>query len=149
MSRRIGRRDVLRAGGTLLAGVAAAGTIAAGRPAPRKVFPVSDYGAAGDGTADCTAAIASAIAACHAAGGGRVLVPAGSWLTGAIHLLSGVELHVATGATLLFSTDPQAYLPVVFSRWQGIELYNYSPLIYANGQQNISITGGGVLDAQS
>ncbi|MGH3167175.1 MAG: glycoside hydrolase family 28 protein [Trebonia sp.] len=143
------RREVLRAGGTLLAGVAAVGTIAAGRPAPRRVFPVTDYGAAGDGTTDCTAGIAAAIAACHAAGGGQVLVPVGNWRTGAIHLRSGVELHVATGATLLFSTDPRAYLPVVFSRWQGIELYNYSPLIYANGQRNISITGGGVLDAQS
>ncbi|HWG00784.1 MAG TPA: glycoside hydrolase family 28 protein [Trebonia sp.] len=150
------RRDVLRTGGTLFAGVAAVGAIGAGRPAtasssasPRRVFPISDYGGAGDGTTDCTTAFAAAIAACHAAGGGRVLVPAGRWVTGAIHLLSGVDLHVDAGATLLFSTDPRAYLPVVLSRWQGIELYNYSPLIYANGQRNISVTGSGVLDAQS
>lgn len=137
---------MLRAGGTLLAGVAAVKTIGAGG---RRVFSISDYGGAADGTTDCTTAIAAAIAACHAAGGGRVLVPSGGWLTGAIHLLSGVDLHLDAGATLLFSTDPQAYLPVVFSRWQGIELYNYSPLIYAKDQRNISITGSGVLDAQS
>lgn len=149
MPSQVGRRDLLRAGGALVAGAAAAGALGAARVAPARVFRVSDYGGVADGTTDCTAAIAAAIAACHAAGGGRVLVPSGRWLTGAVHLLSGVELHLDAGSTLLFSTDPRAYLPAVFSRWQGIELYNYSPLLYANGQRDISITGSGVLDAQS
>ncbi|WP_181805050.1 glycoside hydrolase family 28 protein, partial [Streptomyces shenzhenensis] len=78
-----------------------------------------------------------------------VVVPAGRWATGPIHLLSRVELHVGAGATLLFSTDPAAYLPAVYSRWQGIELMNYSPLIYAHGQQDIAVTGEGVLDGQA
>ncbi|UUN30700.1 glycoside hydrolase family 28 protein [Streptomyces sp. FIT100] len=116
---------------------------------PDAWFPITDYGAVGDATTDCTGALRTAVAACHAAGGGHVLVPAGRWATGAIHLLSGVDLHVAEGATLLFSTDPAAYLPVVRTRWQGVEAYNYSPLIYAYRQHDIAVTGRGVLDAQS
>ncbi|HEV2348188.1 MAG TPA: glycoside hydrolase family 28 protein [Actinocrinis sp.] len=117
-------------------------------------FPVTDYGAVADGTTDNTAAIAAAIAAASAAGGGHVIVPAGptgtaTYATGPIHLRSRIDLNVETGATLLFSTDPNAYLPVVFTRWQGIECYNYSPLIYAYSQTDISITGGGVLDGQA
>ncbi|WP_377267137.1 glycoside hydrolase family 28 protein [Peterkaempfera sp. SMS 1(5)a] len=93
--------------------------------------------------------IGAAVRAAHEAGGGRVVVPAGSWPTGPIHLLSRVELHLQAGATLLFSTDPGDYLPAVFSRWQGIELYNYSPLVYAYGQHDIALTGEGVLDGQA
>ena len=59
-------------------------------------FPITDFGAVADG--DCTQALAQAIAACHAAGGGRVVVPAGLWLTGAVHLKSNVNLHLAAGA---------------------------------------------------
>ncbi len=107
------------------------------------------FGAAGDGTTDCTAAFAAAIAACHRAGGGHVTVPAGTFLTGAIHLLSHTDLHLEQGSVILFSQDPNAYLPVVFSRWQGIELMNYSPFIYCYGQRNIAITGSGTLDGQA
>jgi polygalacturonase len=78
-----------------------------------------------------------------------VVVPAGTFLTGAIHLLSNVDLHVAEGATVLFSQDPNDYLPVVFTRWQGIELMNYSPLIYSYGQRNIAVTGQGTLNGQA
>ncbi|OAM90960.1 glycoside hydrolase family 28 protein [Termitidicoccus mucosus] len=115
---------------------------------PDRDFVVTDvkFGAKLGGTHDNTAAIAKAIAACHAAGGGRVVVPAGLFLTGAIHLKSNVNLHVSEGATLLFSSDPTAYLPVVFMRWEGIECMNYSPLIYAFEQENIAITGKGTLD---
>jgi polygalacturonase len=117
---------------------------------PGRVFPVTRYGAAGDGTTDCTAAFAAAIAACHRAGGGHVLVPSGQFLTGAIHLLSNVDLHLAqVDSVILFSQDPNAYLPVVFTRWQGIELMNYSPPIYSYGQRNIAITGQGTLNGQA
>ncbi len=116
---------------------------------PARDFPITDFGAAAGGQADCTDAIAKAIAACHAAGGGRVVVPAGLWLTGAIHLRSNVNLHVSDGATLLFSTDPAKYLPVVFTRWEGTECMNYSPLIYAFEQENIAVTGTGTLDGQA
>ena len=101
---------------------------------PDEDFPITDYGAVGDGNADCTAAIAAAIAACSEAGGGRVVVPAGIFLTGAVHLLSNVNLYVAQGATLRFSTDPGKYLPVVPTSWAGNDCFNYSPLIYAYQQ---------------
>lgn len=116
---------------------------------PKRDFAITRYGAVGDGMKDCTLAFARAIAACNRAGGGRVVVPAGKFLTGAIHLKSNVNLHVTEEATILFSQDPRKYLPVVFSRWEGVELMNYSPFIYAFGQQNIAITGLGVLDGQS
>jgi len=93
---------------------------------PAKDFPITAYGAVA-GTSDSTAAIAKAIAACHAAGGGRVVVPAGEFSTGAIHLKSNVNLHVSAGATLRFNPDPALY-PVVFTRWEGVECMNYSPL---------------------
>src|SRR5579883_2207681 len=87
----------------------------------RRDFEINRYGAAGDGVKDCTPAIARAIAACYEAGGGRVVVPAGVWLTGAIHLKSNVELHISAGATLRFSRDPRQYLPLVYTRWEGTE----------------------------
>ncbi|MGE5137497.1 MAG: glycoside hydrolase family 28 protein [Gemmatimonadota bacterium] len=116
---------------------------------PGRVFPVTRFGAAGDGGTDCTAAFRAAIGACHAAGGGHVIVPAGTFLTGAIHLLSNVDLHLERGATIRFSQDPAAYLPAVFTRWQGIELMNYSPFIYCYGQRNVAVTGAGTLDGQA
>lgn len=116
---------------------------------PNRDFPITEFGAVAGGKTDCSAALAKAIAACHAAGGGRVLVPAGDWLTGAIHLKSNVNLHVAEGATLRFSSDPAAYLPVVFTRWEGTECMNYSPFIYAFEQENIAVTGAGSLDGQA
>ncbi|HVQ36328.1 MAG TPA: glycosyl hydrolase family 28 protein [Pyrinomonadaceae bacterium] len=116
---------------------------------PQRDFAITRYGAVGDGIKDCTLAFARAIAACNRAGGGRVVVPAGKFLTGAIHLKSNVNLHVSAEATILFSQDPLKYLPVVFSRWEGVELMNYSPFIYAFEQQNIAITGTGTLDGQS
>jgi polygalacturonase len=84
--------------------------------------------------------------ACNAAGGGQVVVPAGTYFTGPIRLLSNVNLCVATNATLQFNTDPNAYLPVIFTRYQGIECMNYSPFIYAYQQTNIAITGQGTID---
>jgi polygalacturonase len=113
------------------------------------VFPVTRFGAVGDGVTDCTQAFAAAIAACNRAGGGHVIVPPGQFFTGAIHLLSDVDLHLEAGSTILFSQDPNAYLPVVFTRWQGIELMNYSPPIYSCGQRNIAITGQGTLNGQA
>jgi polygalacturonase len=107
------------------------------------------FGAAGDGMTDCTEAFARAVDACAASGGGRVVVPEGIWLTGAIHLKSNVNLTVSRGATIRFSTDPKDYLPLVFTRWEGVELMNYSPLIYAFEQENIAVTGEGTLDGQA
>jgi polygalacturonase len=116
---------------------------------PRRYFRVTDFGAVGDGTTKNTAAFAAAIATCSRSGGGHVIVPAGTFLTGAIHLRSGVDLHVSGGATILFSQDPNDYLPVVFTRWQGIELMNYSPFVYCYGQRDVAVTGQGTLNGQA
>ncbi len=116
---------------------------------PKRDFDISRFGAIEGGQADCTDAFRKAVAACTKAGGGRVVVPPGTWLSGAIHLKSNVNLHVSAGATIKFSRDTKAYLPLVFTRWEGVELMNYSPFIYAFEQRNIAITGTGTLDGQA
>ncbi len=115
----------------------------------RRTFPITSHGAKPDGTTDCTQAIALAIGACSAAGGGHVVVPSGRFFTGPIHLKSNVNLRLEAGSVLLFNRDPKAYLPAVFTRWEGMECMGYSPFIYAFGQSNIGITGSGTLDGQA
>ena len=115
---------------------------------PRRDFHITKFGAVPDAPAECTDSIRKAIDACAKEGGGRVVVPKGVFVTGAIHLKSNVNLHVSKGATLKFSTDPQSYLPIVHTRWEGMELMHLSPLIYAYEQTNIAITGEGTLDGQ-
>ncbi len=115
---------------------------------PNRDFLITKYGATGDGKADCTEAFRGAIEACNAAGGGRVIVPAGTYLTGAIHLKSNVNLHLEKNSIVRFIADPKSYLPMVFARYEGTEVMNYSPLIYAFEQENIAITGDGTLDGQ-
>jgi len=117
---------------------------------PAHDFVITDYGAVAGGEKDCTLAIAAAVDACAAGGGGHVVVPDGTFLTGPIHLRSNVDLHLAgTNSVLKFSVDPNTYLPAVFTRFEGTELYNYSPLIYALGQRNVAVTGDGTLDGQA
>ncbi|WP_349693415.1 glycosyl hydrolase family 28-related protein [Actinopolymorpha sp. B11F2] len=116
---------------------------------PDRDFSIASYGAVGDGQTDCTASFAAAIDACAGSGGGRVLVPAGTYATGPIHLRSKVNLHVSAGATISFSRDRDRYLPVVYSRYEGVELMNRSAPIYAYRQRNIALTGEGVIDGRA
>ena len=111
-----------------------------------RVFDVANYGAKPDGATDCSEAFRRTVAACAAAGGGRVVAQGGVFATGPIHLLSKVELRVEVGATLRFLPERARYLPVVRSRYEGVECMNYSPLIYAYGQEDVGVTGGGTLD---
>jgi polygalacturonase len=115
--------------------------------APR-VFDIRKEGAVAGGAAMCTQAIAAAVEVCAKAGGGRVLVPAGVWLTGPIHLKSNVELHVAEGAELRFSQRFEDYLPPVYMQRAGVRCYGYSPLVYARGCTNVAVTGRGTLNGQ-
>ena len=112
-------------------------------------FFVTDFGASGDSVSDNKKPFEKAIQACSQAGGGTVFVPAGIWLIdGPIHFESNVNLYLDEGATLRFGSHPTSYLPPVKTSWEGTFLYNYSPLIYAYGKQNIAITGKGTIDGE-
>jgi len=115
---------------------------------PARSFDVRTFGAVEGGTVKNTGAFKQAVASAARAGGGTVLVPAGRWLTGPIHLESNVNLHLAEHAVVLFSQDFADYLPPVFTRWEGLELMNYSPLVYAKDCENVAVTGAGTLDGQ-
>ncbi|MBX2849657.1 MAG: hypothetical protein KTR16_15145, partial [Acidiferrobacterales bacterium] len=82
-------------------------------------YTITDYFS--DKDEDYELAFNKAIKACHQAGGGKVIVPAGEFLTGPIHLLSNVNLHLEKGAVIKFVTDPNRYLPAVKTRWEGME----------------------------
>ncbi|MBE7171489.1 MAG: glycoside hydrolase family 28 protein [Williamsia sp.] len=111
-------------------------------------FFITDCGAVQNDQQKTSAAIAQAIDKASKAGGGIVVVPKGEWLTGKIHFKSNVNLHLDKGAVLLFSGDPADYLPAVHSSWEGLECYNYSPLIYAYHCKNIALTGEGEIKAR-
>ena len=110
-------------------------------------FPITKYGAKPTNTAKKNQkAIQKAIDTCNKKGGGRVIVPAGQkFLTGAITLKSGVNLVVEDGAVLEFAFEPDLY-PIVPTRWEGLDCWNLSPLIYAYQQKDIAITGKGTID---
>ncbi|MDG3582782.1 glycoside hydrolase family 28 protein [Galbibacter pacificus] len=116
---------------------------------PDKTFNIKDFGAVNDGKTDNTNAIKEAIKACTNTGGGKVIIPKGKYLTGPIHLKSNINLHLEEGAEVLFTKDKKAYLPVVHTSYEGVELMNYSPLIYAYKQKNIAVTGKGVFNGQA
>ncbi|MGB5394769.1 MAG: glycoside hydrolase family 28 protein [Lutimonas sp.] len=114
-----------------------------------KEFNILKFGADPTGIHSNTEVFKKAIQACTSAGGGRVLVPKGVYITGAIHLDNNVNLHLEEGAEIKFSTNPNDYLPLVPTSFEGIELINYSPLIYAYQKKNIAITGKGTLNGQA
>src|SRR5438105_6430168 len=99
-------------------------------------------------TLDDTRAIQDAIDTCHGRGGGRVVVPAGEFLVGALRLRSRVRLHLDSAATLKFSDDPERY-PLMQTRYEGLECVNRSPMIQASGETDVAITGSGRLDASA
>lgn len=111
-------------------------------------YLVTDFGAKGDGITKNTAAFKKAIEACNKAGGGKVVVPAGNFLIGAIYLESNVNLNLSEGATITFSQDTKDY-PLVLTRWEGMDCMNYSPQIYAYNEQNIAITGKGTINGNA
>jgi polygalacturonase len=116
---------------------------------PKRDFRITEYGALASPSHDNTSAIRQAIEACHTASGGRVVVPPGTFMTAAIHLKSNVNLFIDAGATLKFFPDSARYMPLVFTRYEGIECLNFSPLIYAFEQENIAVTGTGTLDGSA
>jgi len=111
------------------------------------VCNITDFGAKGDSVTDNTESIAAAIKSCANSGGGTVYIPAGTYLTGPIHLVSNLTIHIDSGALLLFKDDFAAYPPVK-TRWSGYECYGFSPLLYGRGLTNVTIRGAGHIDGQ-
>ncbi len=111
-----------------------------------RTFDITKYGASLKASAAKNQkAINKAIEACSKAGGGRVVIPQGTWKTGAIRMKSHVNLVIEKGATLFFEFDRSLY-PLVETRWEGLDCINYSPLIYAYKETDIAITGEGTID---
>jgi polygalacturonase len=109
-----------------------------------KQCDIRDYGAIANSQFNNSAVINEAIEDCSQVKG-TVIIPRGIWNTGAIKLKSNVHLFFEDGSELSFSQKPEDYLPVEFSRFEGMELYNYSPFIYCNECQNVVISGKGTL----
>jgi len=113
---------------------------------PPATFNVNDYGAVADGKT-MTAALQRAIDACAKAGGGRVVIPAGVYLTGPIHLASNVDLHVEAGAIVLFSRSISDY-PLIYRDFNGPNAVACTSPITGENLHDVSITGSGTFDGQ-
>lgn len=105
-------------------------------------------GAKTDGKSVNTQLINATITRLSEAGGGTLFFPSGTYLTGAIRMKSNITLELEAGATLLFSTDFDDFLPFVEVRHEGVMMKSFSPLIYAVDAENITIKGEGTLDGQ-
>ncbi len=113
-------------------------------------FNIKQYGALGDSVTPCHNAIEKAINAIKKQNGGILYFPAGQYfMNGPIHMVSNMEIHLAKDAHIFFSSNPDDFLPVVKTSWEGTFLYNYSPFIYAYNCKNIKITGKGIIDGDA
>lgn len=117
---------------------------------PNRSFVITDFGAKAEMPDEpCHEAVNQAIMKCFLSGGGRVVVPKGNFYLGPIVMKSNVNLHLEDGACLKFIPEQELYFPAVLTRWEGVDCYNAHPLIYANGETNIAITGKGIIDGQA
>ncbi len=114
----------------------------------QEYYNIMDYGAKRDGKTKATESIRKAITKAAENGGGTIYFPAGDYLTGPIHLESNITLFIDAGAYIRFSDDFDDYLPFVQSRYEGIMVKSFSPLIYAYEKENIAIIGRGTIDGQ-
>ena len=112
---------------------------------PAYTVNLKKFGAVGDGVTLNTKAFEKAIAALEKKGGGHLVVPAGVWLTGPIVLKSNIDLHLEVGAVIQFSGDESLY-PVIKTSFEGLDTRRCQSPLSANGAENISITGKGVID---
>src|SRR6478735_5998339 len=112
----------------------------------QQFYNVLTYGAKNDSSKICTKAIAAAIDAASKKGGGTIYFPAGKFLTGPIHLKSNITIFIDAGAELHFSDKFEDYLPMVESRYEGVDVKSFSPLFYAYKAENISIVGRGLIN---
>lgn len=114
----------------------------------QQTMAITKFGARPDGKSDCLPAFRKAMKKAQKTKGGlHIVVPKGNYFVrGPIHLVSNVTLDIQEGATLLFSPNPDDYLPVVKTSWEGSFCYNHSPMIYGYGLTNVSIIGRGTID---
>nr|WP_262920149.1 glycoside hydrolase family 28 protein [Niabella hibiscisoli] len=116
-------------------------------PIPTNTILITKYGAKGDSLTDSKPAFDKALRVCRDRKGGKIIVPPGIYiLNGPIHLVDNTCIELQKGAKLVFGTNPDNYLPVVPTSWEGTFLYNYSPLIYAYKVNNVSLIGEGTID---
>ena len=116
-------------------------------PTRLRIFSANSYGATGDGLKNSTKAIQQAIDSCSKAGGGIVTFSPGQYVTGALFLKSNVHLRVPAGVTLLGSQEDADY-PSLSTRVAGIEMDWPAGLINVNGEKNVKLSGGGVIDGR-
>ncbi len=134
--------------GLLILGVTCglAGCVQMSVPAQRtKRFVVSELGAVGDGTTINTKVIQAAIDRCASEGGGVIVIPKGTFLTGALYFKPGVDLLVEKDAVLK-STIAMADFPPIYTRWEGIERYWTSALLNFVGVRDVTVSGEGTID---
>ena len=112
---------------------------------PTNSVSITNFGATSGGQFLCTTAFSGAIEALSKKGGGRVIIPRGTWLTGPITLKSNIELHTESGALVVFSTDKNLY-PLVSTNFEGFDTYRCMSPINGRNLENISITGSGIFD---
>lgn len=121
-----------------------------GADIPADSLLITDFGAKGDGEKDCKRAFDRAMKAAGRKGGARIVVPEGTYLVkGPIHFVSNVCLDLRKGAVIKFAPEPELYLPMVKTSWEGTFIYNYSPFIYGYGLHDVSIIGEGTIDGNA
>ncbi len=106
---------------------------------------IEEFGGTGDGHTDNSKAFAAAFASLKRAGGGRLRVDRGTYLTGPIELFDNITLEIGHGAVLQFLPDMQLYSPVL-TRWEGIVCFGMHPLIFARDAHNVALRGEGTID---
>lgn len=103
-----------------------------------------------DSITDCLPVFKKAFAKAKAKGGAHIIVPPGIYfINGPLHLESNICIELQKGARLKFTDNPDSYLPLVLTSWEGTFLYNYSPFIYVYQKENISIIGEGTIDGNA
>lgn len=115
---------------------------------PARDYDAAQFGICPDSDAIQTERLQQAIDHVSEQGGGRLVLPAGRYRTGALQLKSGVDLHLKSRETVLafVNENPELHYPVVFSHWEATPCYNFSSLIYACDAHDIALTGEGTLD---
>lgn len=107
---------------------------------------IADFGAVADNKTDASVAINAAINFVSENGGGKVIVGAGQYFSKPIEMKSNVNLYLEKGVRINFTDKLEDFLPVVFTRIEGIRCYSFRPLIYGTHLENVAITGEGVFN---